>query len=371
MLDLELTDEQQAVAELARELGSSLLAPAAREAESAGAVPAAVASAVHATGLTAPVPERLGGGGIPDAVTYVLAVEGLAYGDPGLAMATVWAGAPAMFIALCGTTTQQDAYLPAFADGPSNRGAVAVYEGFGRAPSELATTVEVDGPVWRVRGTKVGVAAAAAANPLLMVGRDPTAGRLRAALFGPATDGVVVREVPRNLGLDAACLGSVTIDARVGADQILGGVDGDPLCLEHAIARLRLCVAAAALGTARRAVDYASNYATERVAFGRPIAAFQGVSFMLAEALTKIEAARLDMLDGAAQIDRGTVAEDGVTWAVNYATAAATHATRDAVQVLGGHGFITDHPVELWYRSAAALAALDFDPTCSSFEPAL
>ena len=123
--------------------------------------------------------------------------------------------------------------------------------------------------------------------------------------------------------------------------------------------------------SARRAVDYASNYATERVAFGRPIAAFQGVSFLMAEALTRIAAVRLDLLDAAAQIDCGTVAEDAVTWAVNYATAAATQATRDAVQVLGGHGFITDHPVELWYRAAAALAALDFDPACSSFDPAL
>jgi alkylation response protein AidB-like acyl-CoA dehydrogenase len=159
----------------------------------------------------------------------------------------------------------------------------------------------------------------------------------------------------------------------VPGSALLGGVEGDPSSLERAVGRVRLSVAAAGIGTAQRAIDYASVYATERVAFGRPIAAFQGISFLLAEALTRVSAARSEILDTATRLDRPGAAgtEAAVTRAVNYAGVVATQSTRDALQVLGGHGFITDHPVELWYRAAATLSALDFDPLCSSFEPAL
>ena len=373
MIDLDLSDEQQAVIELTRDLGLSELSPAARAAEAAGALPVGVASALHATGLTTPVAEAHGGGGIPDAVTHILAVEGLAYGDPGLAMAAVWQGAVALLIGLCGTEEQQAVFLPAMVTDAARRSAVAIYEGFGRAPSELATTItEAADGSWRVAGRKVAVSNASGANPLVIVGRDGNDGRLRAAIVQGRTADVVVDAVPQNLALDAAALGSLTIDTVVGNEDLLGGRNADPVALGRAVGRLRLTVAAAALGTARRAVDYASNYATERVAFGRPIAAFQGVSFMMAEALTRITAARLEVHEAAARIGAGAEGtERAVTQAVNYAGVVANQSTRDAVQVLGGHGFITDHPVELWYRSAAALSALDFDLMCSSFEPVL
>jgi alkylation response protein AidB-like acyl-CoA dehydrogenase len=373
VIDLDLTDEQHAVAELTRDLGLSVLSPAARAAEAAGALPVGVASALRDTGLTTPVAEEHGGGGIPDAVTHILAVEGLAYGDPGLAMAAVWRGGAALLIGLCGTDEQQAAYLPAMVDDATRRSAVALYEGFGRAPSELATTIteRADGS-WHVAGRKVGVSSAAGADPLIVIGRDANDGRLRAAIVSTAGAGVNVETVARNLALDAAALGPLSIDSEVSGERLLGGAAADPVALGRAVGRLRLTVAAAALGTAQRAVDYASNYATERVAFGRPIAAFQGVSFMMAEALTRITAARLEVQEAAARIDGSTDGtERAVTLAMNYAGVVATQSTRDAVQVLGGHGFITDHPVELWYRSAAALSALDFDPLCSSFEPVL
>ena len=97
------------------------------------------------------------------------------------------------------------------------------------------------------------------------------------------------------------------------------------------------------------------------------------VSFMLAEAALRIGAARLEMIDVAWQIDAGDSdgLEQATTRAVHYACGTAMTATRDSVQVLGGHGFITDHPVERWYRVAATLAALDYDPLLSAFEPAL
>ena len=93
----------------------------------------------------------------------------------------------------------------------------------------------------------------------------------------------------------------------------------------------------------------------------------------MSDASIRIAAAKVDALHIATRIDAGSSAniEAHTTESVNYCGAVATQATRDSLQVLGGHGFITDHPVELWYRSAAALASLDFDPLCSTFEPSL
>jgi alkylation response protein AidB-like acyl-CoA dehydrogenase len=371
VIDLEMSDEAQAVVDLVDQLGRSVLAPAARRAEAERRVPDEVRATLLDTGLVVPLPEELGGGGVPDAVTQVLATEGLAQGDPGLTLAALGAGGAGLLIALCGTAAQQEALLPALAAGESDA-TVALYEGYGRSPSELTTTVTaVGGGRWRVAGRKVGVVGAAGADPVVVVGRDPEAGRLRAVLL-PAGAGAVVEPEAGSLALDAARTATLTIEGEHGAGDLLGGDGADPAALEQAVGRLRLAVGAAAVGTGRRAVEYASEYATGRVAFGRPIAAFQGVSFLLAEAATRLAAARLSVLGAAERIDAGADdTEDEVTEAVNYAGYAATQATRDALQVLGGHGFITDHPVELWYRSAAALAALDFDPLRSSFEPAL
>ena len=133
------------------------------------------------------------------------------------------------------------------------------------------------------------------------------------------------------------------------------------------ISRVRLSLGAIALGTAQRARQYASEYATDRVAFGQPISRFQGVSFMLADAQMHLDAARLDVWDVLTEVDRMPVTrlERQVSMAVNHAGEVASSVTRNALQVLGGHGFITDHPVERWYRTTAGLSAIDFDCSCS------
>lgn len=180
---------------------------------------------------------------------------------------------------------------------------------------------------------------------------------------------MTVEGAGRGLALDAAALATVSFDVPLPASAAVG--DGDALA--GTVDRLRLAVAAAQVGTAMRAVEYASKYATERVAFGRPIAGFQGVAFPLAEALMRIHEVRLEVTEAAVLLDADRYAEaaQAVTRAVNYAGEVATEATRTAVQTLGGHGFIAEHPVEIWYRAATALAAIDFDPLRSSFAPAL
>jgi alkylation response protein AidB-like acyl-CoA dehydrogenase len=374
MYALDTTEETAAVVGLCRSLALDILDPAATPSEQSGSVPETVRNALFETGLTTPVSTDFGGGGIPTSATQTAAVDALAYGDPGLTMAAVWSGAVASLISALGTDSQRQAHLPRFATDPTAHGAIALYEGHGRSPSESTTTITKNpSGGWSIRGTKLAVAGATRANPLLVVCVDSANGNLRIALVDPSAAGVTVSPVDRQLALDAAQLGSVSFDCTVTDDALLGGVDTDQLDIHLALSNVRILLASAMLGTSERAMDYAAKYSTERIAFGKPIAAFQGVSFMLADIAIRVAAARLDVADIAARIDAGEAEniEAATTAAVNYVGAVATQSTRDAVQVLGGHGFINDHPVERFYRSAAAMSAIDFDPLCTAFETAL
>lgn len=374
MINLVPDEELTEVGALARSIGDELLYPAARDAERDRAVPADVWHKLFETGLTMPVPEEHGGGGVPDPLTLLAAVENLAHGDPGIALAAVWNGAAAQLIAEHGTPEQQQ-LLSRLASDPTLRTAVASYEGFGRGPSEYATTVTVDGDSVRVVGTKHAVAFAAVADPVIVVGVDVATGAQRAVVVPAGTPGLTVGTEPGRIALDAAQAASIGLDVTLPVSALLGGAGAgaDAAALTTSVQQLRLLAAAAAVGTAHRATEYAAQYATTRIAFGQPIAAFQGVAFPLAESLIRIEAARLELADAVLTLLADPVGdhEDAVAQAVTYALSVGTQATRVAVQTLGGHGFIKDHPVELWYRSAAALSALDLDTSRAPFTAAL
>ncbi len=295
MLDLEPAEEHLAVAELSRSVGLELLFPAAREAQALRAVPARVWRAVLDTGLTVPVPEERGGPGVPDTLTQMIAVENLAYGDPGIALAAAWSGAAALVLARHGSAEQED-LLWALLSDPDARGSVALFEGFGRGASGLRTTVgvEADGTVV-VRGDKVAVPFIDEGVWLVVVGMDPHHGGLRAAVVPRDTPGLQVGPRSGVLALEATGAGSVSFDVRLPSGALLGGPDADPQGLASTIERVRLLTAAVQIGTAQRAIDYAAAYAVDRVAFGKPIAGFQSVSFPLAEAQIRIEELRLEL----------------------------------------------------------------------------
>jgi alkylation response protein AidB-like acyl-CoA dehydrogenase len=365
-----ISDEEVATGRLAREIGMSELSPQARTAEAEAAMPSRVRDVLTASGLTSMGSLSADGPAVATRMS-VIAAENLAYGDPGLALSGLWSESFAALVTNHGTSEQSRRWLgePARASAT-----VALYEGFGRSPREYRTGITV-GPHGSVRlsGRKLAVPLARLAEWILVVGTDAETRCLRAVVLPAGTRGLHVREEVGSTALDAAALARIDVDAEVPEDCLLGGVDADSAALERSVHQLRLLVAAAAVGTSQRAVDYSAKYATERVAFGRPIAGFQGVSFRLADAQMRIEAARLEITDAADALDNGGVdyAAIAVSKAVNYAGEVAMQSTRDAVQVLGGHGFITDHQVELWYRSAMAIAVLDSDPLYSSFEAAL
>src|SRR6201993_1056677 len=264
-----------------------VLSDSARAAEARGAVPDTVWQTLFDSGLTMPVPEELGGAGMGGGSRLLVALENFASGDAGIS------GTAALLLARHGTGAHDDA-LKRLVTNPDARSAVALYEAHGRGGAEFATTIAVtDNGLVRLSGHKVAVPFADSAEAFVVVGVDAPTAIPRAVVVPRKSSGVNVRPYGPTLALGAAAWGSADFDVTLPADSLLGTVE-DSDTLLNSVSLLRLAVAAIAVGTAQRSIEYAAHYATERVAFGRPIATFQGVSFPLAEAQMRIDAARLE-----------------------------------------------------------------------------
>lgn len=364
MYGLDVPDEDRLLVETLNAFAGDVLRGAAREAEHAGGTPAPVRASLHRLGVAAPVPEAQGGQGIPGLATWLRIAEELSWGDPGIASAALQGGGVAVLIARCGSAEQRAAWLPRFAAESPPRAALLLYEGFGRQPSELAASARRDADGWVLHGEKVGVLHPNDAELGVFVARGDD-GELAAFLLEGRPPGwrVTRDDAERGkLGLEAAPTGDVRLDGvRVPESARLPG----GAALPGALARIRLTQAALLVGCARAAKEFAQHYAGERVAFGRPIASFQGVAFPLADCDMALDAARLELFDAALAIgdERDPARIEALCRrAVGRCGEVALQTTREAVQTLGGHGFIREYPVERWYRAAATLAALDFDP---------
>jgi alkylation response protein AidB-like acyl-CoA dehydrogenase len=200
----------------------------------------------------------------------------------------------------------------------------------------------------RLHGVKYAVPDPGPAGSLIVVAEGPSIWRVVTGAWAEAV-------AEDKLGLRSARTLKIALDG-MGAEEIGTGTDD----VVAALLAAKLVTAGIALGLARAAVEYAAAYARERTAFGRPIGAFQGISFMIADRATDLDAARLLCWEAGWALDAARPGADRLVMAAcGQAVAAAVAASDDAVQVLGGHGYMRDHPVELWYRDAMTLATLD------------
>lgn len=335
-------DEQDALKQTLHEFAEEVLRVAARECEEAGATSDEIAKQIFEIGVAAPVEETYGGGGTFDAVTYGIAAEELAWGDPGIAYQVLGSGLAALVIGLAGSDDQKKRHLPAFAAAPTPS-FVAIIEKIAAGDLEdLATTIEGE----KVAGEKYGVLDAERAEVGVVVARRD--GHLAACLVAPGSYEIVKPE--HKLGLEAA----PTWVARF--DSACEPLEGD---VESAVLWAKLMTGAVALGCARASLEYASEYAIEREAFGKPIGAFQGVSFKIADMATEIDAVRMVLWRAAWKLDKGEATLADVAEANSLALQTAIRCGDDGVQVLGGHGYIRDHPVEKWFRDAVTLSVAD------------
>jgi alkylation response protein AidB-like acyl-CoA dehydrogenase len=343
--DLQPTDEQRALQETLRDFAREVLRPAARDCETARAVPPEIVRQVHDIGVAAPVDESYGGGGALDAVTYCMGAEELAWGDPAIAYQVLGSGATAVALGVAGSEEQKARYLPAFAQAAPAASFVAVSEKVAGGDIEsLETTIDEA----RVTGTKYGVLNAADAAVGIVVGRTDEG--LAAAVVEPGSYEIVKPE--DKLGLEAAPTSVVRFE---GPCDVLAPGEG----LERAVLWSKLLTGAVAIGCARASLGYAAQYATEREAFGKPIGAFQAISFRIADMAIEIDAARLTLWRAAWKLDRGEATPADIAEANGNALLAAVRCGDDGVQVLGGHGYIRDHPVEKWFRDAVTLSVFD------------
>jgi hypothetical protein len=356
LFDLTPTDEQQMLAAALREFGADRLRPIAQQADAACAPPEGLAAEGAELGVALlGVPEELGGATSErSSVTSVLAAEALAHGDLGLAVALLAPAGVAAALARFGDADQQATYLPAFTGDDVAPAALAVLEPQPLFdPFALRTTARRDGDGWVLDGVKALVPLAASAD-LLLVAAEVEGGP---ALFivESAAKGLKVVQEPA-MGVRAAATGRVTLDGvTVRADALL--CSGDDYA--EAIRRSRLGWCALAVGAAQAVLDHVIPYVNERKAFGEPISHRQAVAFPVADIAIELEGMRLTTYRAASLIDSGKPAAQETAVARRLCADKGVAIGSHAVQLLGGHGYVKEYPVERWYRDLRATAVME------------
>lgn len=369
MVNLAVREETSSLLKLVESFAAKRIRPDAADAELRMRPEEGLAQALREIGVSPAVAEEHGGQGELGRDDSFLVAEELAYGDPGIAYEALAPQHAARMIAALGDDAQRAAFLPRLAAGAS--AAVLYYEGFGRGAFELAARAVVEGGDWVLEGRKIGVVRPADTDLAVVLASAPD---------GPAAfvlDGSEVAELGvwrddqerGKLGVKAARTGVVEFSGlHLPAERRLAG---GPDAVARAVAEMRLSLGALLLGAARASLDYARDYAEQRVAFGQPIIGYQGVAFPLADVTIGIESNRLNalaLLLDLPDLADGAAADRRATLALNRIATAALDATRIGVNSLGGHGFLMDHPAERWHRATATLAALDFDPLASDLD---
>lgn len=356
MYSFEPNEEQQMLIDAVGKFASNDLRPAAHDAEESHEMPQKLINKGWELGLLqASTPEAYGGFGDRSAVTNVLAVEEMAFGDLAGALAVMTPSLFATPILLGGTEEQKQEYLPKIIEGAwaPYTGALIEYS-FNFDPNELKTTSNAEGGAYVLNGEKAFVPFAKDAEALIVY-----------ANLNGVTQGFIVKkeaaglsisdEREKLMGLNALPMYRVKLE-NVTAER-LGGASGHDFGL--ILDAMRVASAAAALGVAKSSLDYAKNYAKEREAFGVKIAQKQAVAFMLAEMAVELESMRLMTWEAAWKIDNNK--EDTCISAYLAFTGACDMAmmvTDRGVQIYGGHGYIRENPVELLMRNGRGFPML-------------
>jgi hypothetical protein len=359
LFDLEPTDEQKMIVEATREFAAEQLRPAAAEADSACAAPETVLKrSVTELGITQlGIPESLGGMSSERATTTgVLVAEALAHGDMGLAVACLAPAAVANALVLWGDADQQATYLPSFVGDEVPAAALTVLEPRPLFdPFGLRTTARRTEGGFVLDGVKSLVPRVAGAE--LFVVAAALDGAPALFLVESGTSGVSVESEPA-MGLRAASMGRLVLEnVTVPAGALLG--EADPDVYADCVRLGRIGWAALACGTGRAVLDYVIPYVNERQAFGEPISHRQAVAFMVANIGIELEGARLVTLRAAARAEQGRSFARETALARRLTAEYGMQIGNNGVQLLGGHGYVKEHPVERWYRDLRSVGVME------------
>jgi alkylation response protein AidB-like acyl-CoA dehydrogenase len=356
------SDDARDLLELAQELADRELAPRVDAFEERGEFPRDVLRTLGRAGLLGlPYPEEFGGGGQPYE-TYLQVLEVLAGRWLAVAEAVSVHTLACYPVATYGSDAQRKRFLPDLLGGEL-LGAYCLSEPQGGSDAaSLTTRAMLDGDEYVVRGTKAWITHAGVADVYNIFCRTggPGAEGISCLLADAGTPGIAVHARERTMGLRSSPVAQVSFDdTRVPADRLIGEAGGGFRIAMTALDSGRLGIAACAVGLAQAALDYAVSYSREREQFGRRLTEFQGVGFMLADMATKVAAARALTLHAARLRDHGQPYAVEAAQAKLFASDVAMAVTIDAVQVLGGYGYVSDHPVERYMREAKALQIVE------------
>jgi len=358
-----LTEEATALLDLVRGLGQDKLAPAVDRYEREHTFPRVLFDQLAQMDLTGlPFDPDVGGSGLPYGLMLRVVEEvSRAYTALGMGLSVhvlaTWG------IAEHATPEQRARFVPEMVAGRC-LGAYSLSEpGSGSDAAALTTQAVRDGHGYRLSGTKAWVTHAGVADRYLVMARTGERGARGISAFVVDADqaGLTIPEPEDKIAMWSSPTAQLVFDdAYVPADRLLGGVEGQGFRV--ALAALdggRLGIAACAVGLAQAALDAAVAYAGEREQFGRAIASFQGVGFLLADMAARTEAARALYRSAAARRDDGLPYGQQAAMAKLVATDATMQTTTDAVQVLGGYGLTRDFPVERYLREAKILQIVE------------
>ena len=361
MIDFELSEEQQMIRDTVGAFAIEQMRPAAREADETGKIPEDLIAKLWELGVVvqSAIPEKFGGAGdTRSAVTGAVIAEELGYGDMSIALHAM---APRLFafpILEMGTEEQRERHLKKFAADKFVPATAALMEPrFDFDPNMLATTVRREGAGLMLNGRKCFVPLAAESDSMLVYAAADS-DKVESFIVERNTPGLKVLEREKNMGFKALATYGVELkDCKVGPEARLGGEGG--LNFSRLMSESRIAISAMAVGMARAAYEYARDYAKERRAFGSAIAQKQAIAFILADMAIEVDASRLLVWEAAWELDRGEDALQSSYLAKNYIAASVLKIADNAVQVLGGHGYIREHPVEMWLRNARGLATVE------------
>mgnify|MGYP001025898347 FL=1 len=358
MYSFDMTPEQKMLVDTVHRYAEKNLRAIYREAEESKHVPEKVVQMGWELGLLPGlIDAQYGGYGEYSALTSALYLEEMAWGDLGVTLHLLTPNLFAIPIAQFGTDQQKAQYLSMFCGDSFPRATAAMIEPVVQFdPAELRTTAEKRGDEYVINGKKTYVPLAKQAELFLVYAQEN--GVTQAFIVPGDAPGVKVGKRVKLMGVQALELYEVDFEnVAIPKANRLGGLKG--IRIQRLLTLSRITLGALAVGVARAAYEYALNYAKERVAFGEPIAHRQSIAFMLANMRIEIEATRLMVWEAAYKYDAGEDATKAAYLAKMYADKMVLEVTDGAVQVLGGHGYIREHPVELWLRNGRGFATLD------------
>jgi alkylation response protein AidB-like acyl-CoA dehydrogenase len=359
MFGFSMSKEQKMVSREVSKLVKGLVADSAHEMDENREIPADVIQKAWELGASvSSVPEEFGGHGMEDSpVESTIVLEELAYGDMAFAVA---ATTPSLFInplVSMGTEEQKKSYLPLYCREDYTPATLALNEPhFGADVMNLKTTALKKGGSYVLNGTKCFVPMADKAGHMMVAASIDGVGNL--FIVSMDNPGVAVGEREKNLGCYALPTFEITLtECVVPETDRLGGENGCDYV--KFIQKTRVGMAAMAAGIARASYEFAKDYAKGRVQFGEPIVNRQSIAFMLAEMAYEVDSIRLLAQKAASELAAGKDVSRSSYLAKMYAGEMAMKVTDYGVQILGGHGYIREYPVERYYRNARGISILE------------